>query len=85
MTFVFRDRPLYPWLNLPRLKGYSPGFTLESCDAERLGDGAVIEDDEDSVLGLLMAGRGKYALGSVASKERKHMKPHFPEKSVYMH
>lgn len=56
----FRDRSLYPWLNSPRLKGYSPGFTVDSCDAERL---AVIADDEDSVLDVVMAERGKFGLG----------------------
>lgn len=60
---------MHLWLNSPRLKGYSPGFTVGSCDPERLGDCAGIADDEDSVLGLFVAERGEYGLGSLTSNE----------------
>lgn len=42
----------------PLLKGYSPGFTVDSCDADRA---VVDEDDEDSV--LVVAERGRFGLG----------------------
>lgn len=45
-----------------------------SCDAERLDGGVVVADGEDSVLGLLMAERGTYGLGSVTSAERNDTK-----------
>lgn len=74
-------RSLQHRINSPRLKGYSPGFTAGSCDADRPGAGA---DDEDSVLGLLTAARGKRGLASLTSNEEgekkgiKRMKLNFP-------
>lgn len=58
-----------PQSDSPRLKGYSPGFTAASCEAERLEDWTVKADEEDSVLGLVMAERGEWGLASLVSKE----------------
>lgn len=57
-----------PRLNSPRLKGYSPGFTAGSCDAEIPEDWAVVDD---SVLDVFMAERVKCGLGWVASNEER--------------
>lgn len=63
---------------LPRLKGYSPGLTEDSCDADRITDWTVVADDsdddddiddeDDSVLGLATAESGKWGFDSAASK-----------------
>lgn len=79
----FRDRPSHPWLNSPLLKGYSPGFTVGSCDAKRLGDWA---DDEESVLGLEIAERGKCGLCSPMSNEKRNKSHKTPQKvTKYKH
>lgn len=51
-------------LNSPRLKGYSPGFKVGSCDAEA--------DVDVSVVDPVVEERDRFVFGSVASSQHKN-------------